>query len=378
MSAASSSTPTSCWVMSPRTSTSRAVGSAPASAVKIRPSFSASGIPGRTSSAITPPETLTASGTSSPASARRTERATATPGLLLGLVGGRPEVRRNDDGLELEQRRLGGRLGGEDVDAGTGDPSLLEGDRERVLVDDAAAGRVDDPHRRLDLAQGLVADQPDGLRRLRQVHGDEVADLEQLVEADETHAHLGSPRAGDVGVEGHDLHAERRKPLRDKDTDPAETDDADDLLVELDPGVLAALPLTGLERGIGGRDVAGRGQQQPDRQLGRRDDVGRRGVDHHDAGLRGRRDVDVVQPDAGPGHDLERTGGGQRLGVHLGRRADQDRVDVRDGGQQGGPVSTVAVPDLEVRAESLDRRGRELLGDEHDWSGHQRAAVPSE
>ena len=65
--------------MSPRTSTSSAVGRAPASAVKIRPSFSASGMPGRTSSAITPPETLTASGTSSPASASRTERATATP-----------------------------------------------------------------------------------------------------------------------------------------------------------------------------------------------------------------------------------------------------------------------------------------------------------
>ena len=54
-------------------------GTAPARAVKMRPSFSTSAMPGRTSSAMTPPETLTASGTSSPPSARRTDRATATP-----------------------------------------------------------------------------------------------------------------------------------------------------------------------------------------------------------------------------------------------------------------------------------------------------------
>ena len=36
-------------------------------------------MPGRTSSAMTPPDTLTASGTSSPANASRTDRATETP-----------------------------------------------------------------------------------------------------------------------------------------------------------------------------------------------------------------------------------------------------------------------------------------------------------
>ena len=58
---------------------SSCAGTVPASAVKNRPSFSASGMPGRTSSAMTPPWTLTASGTSSPASASRTDRATETP-----------------------------------------------------------------------------------------------------------------------------------------------------------------------------------------------------------------------------------------------------------------------------------------------------------
>ena len=73
-------------------------------------------------------------------------------GLLLGLVGRGAEVRRDDDGLVLEERRLGGRLGGEDVDAGAGHATLGDGPRERGLVDDAAARGVDDAHRRLDLA----------------------------------------------------------------------------------------------------------------------------------------------------------------------------------------------------------------------------------
>src|SRR6218665_52501 len=46
---------------------------------KSGPSFSTSGIPGRTYGSITPPATLTASGTSSPARASRTDFATDTP-----------------------------------------------------------------------------------------------------------------------------------------------------------------------------------------------------------------------------------------------------------------------------------------------------------
>ena len=37
-------------------------------------------------------------------------------GLVLRLGGRRPEVRRDDDRVELEQRRLGGGLGGEHVE----------------------------------------------------------------------------------------------------------------------------------------------------------------------------------------------------------------------------------------------------------------------
>ena len=61
--------------------------------------------------------------------------------------------------------------------------------------------------------------------------------------------------------------------------------------------------------------------------------------------------------------------GGERLGVDLGRAAHEDRVDVGDGRQQLGAVGTVAVPDLEVRAQGLDRGRGELFGDEDDRLG---------
>ena len=172
--AASSSTLTSYSVISPRTSTSICWATSPASAVNTRPSFSVSGMPGRTSSAITPPWTLTASGTSSPDEREPHRPRDRDAGLLLRLVGGGAQVRGGDDVLELEERAVGARLLGEHVEPGGRDPAGLEGVVQRGLVDDAAARGVDQHQRRLGLGQLLGADQADGLRRLGQVHRHEV------------------------------------------------------------------------------------------------------------------------------------------------------------------------------------------------------------
>ena len=129
-------------------------------------------------------------------------------------------------------------------------------------------------------------------------------DLQQLVEREQLDAHLRGPRGLHVGVVGDDLHAEGRHPLGDQHADPAEADHAEGLLGQLDAGVLGALPLAALERGVGRRDVARGGDQQTAGELGGGDDVGGRGVDDHHAGLGGGGDVDVVQADAGAGDDL--------------------------------------------------------------------------
>ena len=278
-------------------------------------------------------------------------------GLLLGLLGRGAEVRGDDDRLVGEERAVGARLGGEDVEAGAGDAPLGDGVGEGLLVEHATAGGVDDAHGRLDLGERLLADQADRLGGLGQVDGDEVALGEQLVEGDQAGAEHAGALHRDVGVVGEDLDAEALEPLGDELADAAEADDADLLLEQLDAAVLAALPGAVLQGLVGRRDVAGAGEQQADGELGGAGDVGGRCVDDHDAGLGGGLDVDVVEADAGAGDDLQAPGGGDGLGVHLRRGADEDRVDVGEGREQGPAVGTVDVADLEVRAEGVERRG---------------------
>ena len=198
------------------------------------------------------------------------------------------------------------------------------------------------------------------------MHAEEVRLGEQRVEVDQADAHLGGAAGLHVGVVGDHVHAERREALGDEHADAAEADDADGLLVELDAGVLRALPLAVAQRGVGRADVARGGEQQADGELGGADDVGGRRVHDHHAGLGGGLDVDVVEADPGAGDDLEPRGRGERLGVDLGGGADQDRVDVDDRGEQLGAVGAVAVADLEVGAERLHGGGAELFGDEYD------------
>ena len=115
--------------------------------------------------------------------------------------------------------------------------------------------------------------------------------------------------------------------------------------------------------------VAGDRQQQRDGLLGGGDDVGGRRVDHHHAAGGGGRHLDVVQPDPGPGDDLQPRRGGDRLGVDLGGAAHDHRVGVGQRGQQGRPVGAVDVADVEVVGEHVDGGGGQLFGDEDD-GGH--------
>ena len=225
LSAASCSTRTSWAAISPRTSTSSLAATPPASAVKIRPRFSASGRPGLTSSCTAPPCTLTASGTNSPDRASRTDLATWVPAFSCASCGAGAQVRGGDHGRERQQRAVGARLGGEHVDAGPGHPAVLERHRQRVLVHDAAPGGVDDPHAGLDEPQFPVPDQAHGLGVAGQVHADEVGLGQQLIQADHAHAELGRARGGHVGVIGDHLHAERGQPLGDQHPDPAQPED---------------------------------------------------------------------------------------------------------------------------------------------------------
>ena len=160
----------------------------------------------------------------------------------------------------------------------------------------------------------------------------------------------------DVRVEGEDAHLEPARAPGDLLADPAEADEPERLVGELEPGEAGALPAPLLERAVCLRDLAGEGEQQPEGVLGRRHDRGLRGVGDDDPALRRGGEIDVVHPHPGPADHLEAVGALDQVGRQLRRAADDDRVVVADRRRQ------VAVG-LDVDVESLSQKVDAGLGD---------------
>jgi hypothetical protein len=257
-------------------------------------------------------------------------------------------VRCDDDVGVAEQRVLGDRLFAEDVECRAGHLAGVESVLEGFVDDQRTAGDVEDPHAVLHRRERVGVQEVLGVGVLRQVDGDEVSDLVDGLGADGSlDPELAEALLGHVGIERHHAHAEPAGPVRDELADATEADDAEHFVVQFHAGELRAVPAPGHQRSMRLRHVAGQREQQGHRVLGGGDDIGLRGVGDDDSLAGGRVDVDVVDPHAGPGDDLQPLGLGQQVGVELGGGADQDRVVVADplGQLVLGPV--VAEVDVE-------------------------------
>ena len=154
--------------------------------------------------------------------------------------------------------------------------------------------------------------------------------------------------------------------LRDEHADPAQADDAERLVVQLDALPPGAVPLAGLEVAVGLRDVARLREQQRDRVLGRRQHVRLRGVHHHHAATGGGGDVDVVEADPGAADDHEVVAGLEHLGGHLRGAADDQRRRALHRVEE--LLGRQAEPDVDLEAgaaHGLEPALGELLADQH-------------
>jgi hypothetical protein len=115
---------------------------------------------------------------------------------------------------------------------------------------------------------------------------------------------------------------------------------------------------------VGLGDVAGQREQQRERVLGGRDDVGLRRVGDHDAALGGRGHVDVVDAHAGAADRLQARGLVDQVGGDLRRAADQEPVELADARLEVEPVGVEAGRDVEVLLQQRDAAGADVLGDE--------------
>ena len=144
------------------------------------------------------------------------------------LRGVESDVRGQHDVLEPEERaRRRERLVGEDVEPCPGEVPTREGVGEGRLVDDRAAGRVDEDGAPAHPCELVLADESLRPGCERDVNGDEVAPGEQRVERHGLHPCRCRALGRQVAGPGDDPHPERACHAREADRDPAEAHEAE-------------------------------------------------------------------------------------------------------------------------------------------------------
>ena len=283
----------------------------------------------------------------------------AGPILRLGRRAG--EMRRDDDLRKLEQRSRV-RLRREHVQRRAGHLARADGGLERLLVDELAAGRVDDPHAVSHPREGVGVEHAARLRVERKMQRHDVGLREDVVErACRLDAELPEALGRDEGVEGDDAHPEAERPARDLAPDPPETEHAERLAGELDPGEALPIPGSRGQRGVCLRHVPREREQERDGMLGRGVDRRLRSVRDEDSAPCRRVDVDVVDPHAGTADHLEPTGSLDERRVDRGLRADDDRLEVSD---DLGEVGVGVLDDVEAASQKLETGLCDRLADE--------------
>ena len=292
--------------------------------------------------------------------------------ILLRLAGGGAEMRRADHVRMTEQRVLVRGLGREHVEGRAGDLSGIKRCAQSRLVDQAAARAIDDAHALFHRRDRLGVDDVSGLLGQRRMQRDEIGALEQIVKLDLLDAEIHRALRRQERIIGDHPHAQAQRAVGDDRADIAGADDAERLAGDLDAHEAVLLPLAGLGRSVGLRDLPRQRQHQRDRVLGGGDRIAERRVHHDDALGRRRRDIDIVDADAGAADDLQVLGLLQNFRRHLGGGADREAVIVADDG--GELVLVLAEIGLEIDLdaailENLHGGGRKSIGDQN-FGGH--------
>ena len=223
------------------------------------------------------------------------------------------------------------RLGGEHVEGGARQASLLEHALERPLVHQAAARGVDEDG--LWLHQG----QPFGVQHVpggvveRHVQGDHVRRPEKGLQPHRLHVVAGVEFREVQDVVGKDAASEGAQQGRQVLADMAAADDADGPVGKLPADGLA--PGAGAHLGVDHGHVAQQGDGKAYDQFGHGPPVAAAGPAEPEAVTGHGPGVDGIQPDAVFGHHLEPGQGGENGVVHA-FQPDDDPFAPREEGEQ--------------------------------------------
>ena len=267
------------------------------------------------------------------------------------------------------------RLGLGDIEPGAGEMTALERVEQGLVIDETAAGAVDEErsgrHRR---QCGRVDDVVRGRRR-RRMQADHVRPAPQRIGVDERDV---QPVRDDERVVGDRVHAERSRDHGDATGDATETEQTERPAVELDTG-----RRTRLGRGRALRpaaDVLGHGQQERDGVLGRRH---RRRVGCEadgDATGRGCHHVDGVIPDTGARDDAQPGGEIHRRAVPAAATGDHDirvgKIDVVRSDGDGTTLKKLGHA-LGHHPVEEEHRRRSVIGHRPQCTDHDRPPCAS-
>ncbi len=243
---------------------------------------------------------------------------------------------------------VGAWLHREHVDGRADQVLVLDRVRQGVQLDHGTACGVDQDPALLDGADFLLADHPLGFSGFRNVQGDDIGHAQQVGQAGDL-GRVAQRQLGQGVIEEH-LHAQAFGQDRQLRTDRAVTDDPQLLATDF-KGVGRALdPATAMAGSV----LLGNAAQQQDRfgqhQLGNGAGVGVRCVEHGNAALASRVEVDLVGADTEAAHGDEFLRVIEEFLGQLGAGANADEVGIGDlflqlGIRQGfGVVLDVDVP----------------------------------
>ena len=205
----------------------------------------------------------------------------------------------------------------------------------------------------------------------------------KLVEVDQTSAGRSRRSFGREGIVSDHRHTEAGGAPGDLATHPADADKPERFGAQLATHELGARPLAGAHAAVGLDDTADEREREGHGVLGGRGDVPERCVHHVDTARGGRRNVDVVNADAGATHDLQAFRGAEDRGCHLRLAPNDERVDVGNARCELRLLQAGGLPDLTARAEQRETLFGERVRDVDDaalssdeWRPRRPAAAP--
>ena len=134
---------------------------------------------------------------------------------------------------------------------------------------------------------------------------DEIGAAQQLVELDFFDAELDRALGRQERIVGDHLHLQPDRAVGDDRADIAAADDAERLAENLDAEEFVLLPFAGARRSVGLGNLPRQRQHQRDRVLGGGDRIAERRIHDDDAARGRRRNIDIVDADAGAADHFE-------------------------------------------------------------------------